>query len=161
MCGVFSPVSRFGLTGFWNHIKSSLKEDIKKSICQTEGANYLWVAGPPPVWKKKKTQLYSEVHKLMIHYFCCAECSFFFFFLTQGRARWMRQLFISQLQHLFCTYSPLVAYSSVAASILRLLLLQDDGWQTRCVRYPLETAAPWKVHLLSEMTNGIMQMLSS
>jgi len=55
----------------------------------------------------KNIQQSTQAHDLFL---LCQVFSF-----AQRSACWMRQLFISQLQHLFCTYTPLVACSLVGS----------------------------------------------
>lgn len=77
---------------------------------------------------------------------------------TQESAHWMRQPFISQLQHLFRTYSPPIPCSLVGSrSIYSEIILSPTKTVGRhtvldppLANQPLHTA-----HLLSEVTNCI------
>lgn len=125
MCLFFSAISTSELREFQSSIRFpdySLNKDIKKSVCQkctqhTQRALTKTSRHVSRVSELQRTSFlfqkkYNHPAKHVSTWFISAVPSVF---CTLGSARWMRQLFISQLQHLFCTYNPPAACSSVAS----------------------------------------------
>ena len=81
---------------------------------------------------------------------------------TLESAHWMWQLFISQLQHLFCTYRPLAPCSLVGSRCIYSEMILPRPWLLAdapvrpLAKHPLHAA-----HFLRGMTKSIMQISSS
>lgn len=121
---IFQRSKHVWVTEFQSSIRfpdSSLNKDFKKSVCQkcTQDTRVLTKTSCHVSWisELQRTSFlfqkkYNHPAKHVSTWFISAVPSVF---CTLGSARWMRQLFISQLQHLFCTYNPPAACSSVAS----------------------------------------------